>query len=174
MDPAALVPLGRIVKRHGLAGEVSVFLARDVALEGLVDARVWFVPPPLSVRSAQISAVRQGPKGPLVKFTGVEDPDAAEKLRGTTVMIERAALTEADEASSDVVDPIGLRIEDVEKGELGTVTDLIVTGANDVWVVDGGAFGQVLIPVIDDVVETVDWQQRTARVRLLPGLIEEA
>ena len=63
---------------------------------------------------------------------------------------------------------------DEERGELGVIDEIIVTGANDVWVVRGGPLGEVLIPVIDDCVLEVDTETRTARVRLLPGLIEEA
>ena len=70
-------------------------------------------------------------------------------------------------------DPIGLKVTDDERGLLGVVEDVIVTGANDVWVVDG-PLGEVLLPVIDECVVSVDWDERTARVRLLPGLVPEA
>jgi 16S rRNA processing protein RimM len=52
------------------------------------------------------------------------------------------------------------------------VTDVIVTGANDVWVVEG-RFGQVLVPDIDDVVGEIDEEAGTVSVTLLPGLIED-
>jgi len=61
---------------------------------------------------------------------------------------------------------------DDERGLIGTVDDVIITGANDVWIVDG-PFGEVLIPVIEDVVHEIDEDAMTARVTLLPGLIEE-
>jgi 16S rRNA processing protein RimM len=50
--------------------------------------------------------------------------------------------------------------------------DVIETGANDVWVVQGTRFGEVLLPVTDEVVLDVDDASGTAHVRLLPGLID--
>jgi 16S rRNA processing protein RimM len=74
-----------------------------------------------------------------------------------------------DEADNE----IGLRVIDVDRGDIGTVADVIVTGANDVWVLRNGPYGEVLIPVIDDVVLEIDEVEGTASVRLLPGLIDE-
>ena len=61
-----------------------------------------------------------------------------------------------------------MSVVDEARGVLGEIVEVIVTGANDVWVVDG-PFGEVLLPVIDDVVLDVDEEARTAQVRLLAG-----
>jgi 16S rRNA processing protein RimM len=53
------------------------------------------------------------------------------------------------------------------------VAEVIVTGANDVWVVRGGRWGEVLVPIIDEVVHDIDESSGTASVRLLPGLLPE-
>jgi 16S rRNA processing protein RimM len=65
-----------------------------------------------------------------------------------------------------------MRVNDAAHGDLGMIEDLIVTGANDVWVVSG-PYGEVLIPVIDDVVLAVDHDAGSISVRLLPGLLPE-
>jgi 16S rRNA processing protein RimM len=70
-------------------------------------------------------------------------------------------------------DPVGMSVFDEERGGLGVIDEVLVTGANDVWIVRGGPFGEVLIPVIDQCVLELDWDAMVARVRLLPGLIEE-
>lgn len=171
MDPAAFVPLGRIVKTHGLAGEVSVAETGRLPLVRAVGMTVWLVPPPASVRSARIESVRQGPKGPLVKLSGVNDPDTAASLRGASLTARAADLPA--EALEEELDPIGLIVLDTVRGEIGTVEDVIVTGANDVWIVRGGPFGEVLVPVIDQVVHEIDEEAGTVEVTLLPGLIEE-
>jgi 16S rRNA processing protein RimM len=138
-----------------------------------IGLEVWFVPPPAGVRSGRIENVRRGPKGPLVKVSGVEDIGAAQKLVGADMMVRTEDMP-ADwcEPLDDGVDPVGLRVTDVERGLLGEVVELIVTGANDVWVVDG-PYGEVLLPVIDDVVLEIDWEQETVQVRLLPGLLPD-
>jgi 16S rRNA processing protein RimM len=168
MDADAFVEIGRVAKTHGLFGEVSVIVTGDLPVERLAGLEVWFVPPPHALRSARITAVRPGPKGPLFALEGVTDIGTAETLRGCRVLARAADVPEAEFE----FDPVGLVLTDPVRGLIGTVEDVIVTGANDVWVVDG-PFGEVLIPVIDDVVREIDEEEMTAVVTLLSGLIEE-
>jgi 16S rRNA processing protein RimM len=168
MDAEAFVEIGRVAKTHGLNGEVSVKVTGGLPFDRLEGIGVWFTPPPHTLRTSRIVGVRPGPKGPLFSFEGVTDISTADTLRGCNVLARAEDLPEIEEE----FDPVGLAVIDDERGPLGTVSDVIVTGANDVWIVDG-LFGQVLIPVIDDVVREVDEDAMTARVTLLPGLIEE-
>jgi 16S rRNA processing protein RimM len=152
MDAGAFVEIGRVASTHGLVGEVSVIMTVDLPVPRLCGLEVWFVPPPADVRTARISSVRSGPKGPLFTFDSVTGIDAAAQLRGRTVLARTADLPEIEEE----FDPVGARVSD----------------ANDVWVVEG-PFGEILIPVIDDVVDEIDEDAETIRVRLLPGLLDE-
>jgi 16S rRNA processing protein RimM len=168
MDADAFVEIGRVAKTHGLYGEVSVIVTDGLPVERLTGIEVWLVPPPRALRTTRITGVRPGPKGPLFALESVGDIGAAEELRGC-VLLARS------EDVPDVVeefDPVGLVLTDATRGLIGTVVDVIVTGANDVWVLDG-PFGEVLVPVIDDVIGEVDEDAMTAQVTLLPGLIEE-
>ncbi len=171
MEPRTYVPVGRVVKAHGLNGEVSVIPADGLLFVFEEGLRVWFVPPPADVREALVQHVRRGPKGPLVKFSGVDDIDAAHRLNGASIIAGSDDLPAGWDEAAD--DPVGLVVTDTARGVLGEVVDVIVTGANDVWVVEGGPHGQVLLPVIDPVILSVDWEARTAEVELLPGLIED-
>ncbi len=168
MEP--FVPLGRVVKTHGLKGEVAVDPATDLPFllpEGL---KVWFVPPRDGAGPTTVESVRTGSKGPLVRLAGIHDISTAERLVGTTMVC--GAKDDPFVREEEPPDPVGLAVADEERGDLGRVEDVIVTGANDVWVVRGRRFGEVLVPVIPDVVLEVDEDSRTARVRLLPGLVE--
>jgi 16S rRNA processing protein RimM len=165
------VRVGRVARAHGLKGEVSVVETTDLPFVSLVGTSVWFVPPGAGLRSARIASVRQGPKGPLVTFDGITDADSAALLRGKDVTVGVEDLPEDFDDLS--FDPIGMRVLDEERGDLGEIVDVIVTGANDVWVVEGGAYGQVLVPVIDDCVRDIDEEAGRVTVTLLPGLIED-
>jgi 16S rRNA processing protein RimM len=169
MDAAAFVEIGRVSKTHGLNGEVSVIVAGHLAPGSLLGLEVWFVPPTPGIRCTRITKVRPGPKGPLFSFEDVRDVAVADSLRGCTVLAEAVSVPSPE----DEFDPIGFSVVDARRGSLGTVTDVIVTGANDVWVVEG-PFGEVLLPVIGDVVKEIDEDARAVRVVLLPGLLEEA
>lgn len=162
--------VARVIKAHGLKGEVAVKPLVDLPLERLCRAPVWFVPPPAGVTDRQLAGVRPGPKGPLLAFSPALSTDEAHLVAGCTVLVRANVIP--DDMPDDEPDPVGLRVVDEERGPLGVVEDVIVTGANDVWVVQG-PFGQVLIPVIDDVVIAVDESAGLVTVRLLPGLIDE-
>lgn len=168
MDAEAFVEIGRVSKTHGLNGEVSVIVTGNLPVERLAGLEVWFVPPPRGVRSSRIAGVRPGPKGPLFALDGVESIGAAEELRGCVVLAHAGDVPEAEEE----FDPVGYTVTDAERGLIGVIEDVIVTGANDVWIVQG-PFGMVLVPVIDDVICEIDEDQMTVSVTLLPGLIDE-
>lgn len=164
--------VGRIVKTHGVKGEVSVKPYAEASLDVLVGMQVWFVPPPAQMRTSTISGVRPGPKGPVVLFDGISDITGATAITGRELLVSTESLpAEWSEPDSDN-DVVGMSVTDEERGDLGSVVEVIVTGANDVWVVDG-PLGEVLIPVIDDVVLGYDEETDTAHVRLLEGLLDE-
>ena len=168
----AFVPVGRVARLHGLDGDLVVLPADEVPFFLERGTRVWFVPPSLSgVREGVVTDVRETQRGFVVHVAGVDDSRTASPLVGKSVSVRASDVPEVEPSTE--VSPVGLTVVDVERGALGTVGEVIETGANDVWVVDEGPYGQVLVPVIDDVVLEVDEVSRTATVRLLPGLIEE-
>lgn len=171
MKDAPFVPVGRIVKVHGLKGEVSVVSSAGPPFSIPERIAVWVVPPPSGPLCCTVESVRQGPKGPLVKLSGISGRGEAEMLRGRTLVADPADLPEG--WSVEEPDDTGLLVVDEERGEIGTVEETIATGANDVWVVRSDRFGEVLVPVIEDVLVDVDHGSRVALVRLLPGLLDE-
>ena len=168
--PAPYRRLGRIAKAHGTTGEVSVVPIDSLAVLRPDEGDVWIVPPPRSGAIARrLLSVRPGPKGVLVRLTGIESPADAHEIVG------RWLLVSGEETSPDAAADrlIGMQVIDADRGSIGCVADIIVTGANDVLVVEGGRFGQVLVPVIEQVVVSVDEATNTISVALLDGLIDE-
>ena len=172
MEPTPFVQIARLVKKHGTAGELSASELAGPLDELPHGLAVWVVPPPEHPLQLRLSGVRPGPKGPLLTLSGIDTPERARELVGRYLLADQEGLPDGW-LGEHAADPIGLEVIDVERGRLGRVVDTIATGANDVWVVSGGSVGEVLLPVIDDVVLSVDEERRTAKVRLLPGLIDE-
>jgi 16S rRNA processing protein RimM len=173
MNQQMYVTIGRVVKTHGLKGEVSVAPAAATSFSVLDGMAVWFVPPPEGVRESRVISSRRGPKGPLVTFEGVVDLTTAARLVGTEVLVLASTLPpEWHEITDEPDEFVGYVVTDDVHGHLGEITETIVTGANDVWVVEG-PLGEVLIPVIDDCVVEVDDERETVRVKLLDGLLPE-
>ncbi len=146
----ALLSIGVIVGTHGLGGEVRVKLFSDDP-EHLMD-----IDEVLVGRSAQpyvIQSVRFHKGMALVTFEGVEDIDAAEALRNQPVRIQGAKLPPLEPNEYYLYQVIGIEARLEDGSVLGTVTDVIETGANMVFVVkpvDGGK--DELFPSIPEVV----------------------
>lgn len=163
--------LGRIARAHGTQGEVSIATGEDLSLARLDGVEVWIVPPPaVGALPRTVTGVRPGPKGLLARISGVDSAADAHDLTGRWLLVDAEQLPEPEATGDDF---IGMQVRDAVRGVLGSVTDVIVTGANDVLVVDGGPFGQVLVPVIDDVMVSVSDADSMIDVALLEGLIDE-
>jgi 16S rRNA processing protein RimM len=164
------VSVARVIKTHGLQGEVAVKPLLDLPFDLLVGKAVGVVPPVAGAEDLVLTGVRPGPKGPLLSISGVTTLSVARSMAGGTIIVRSSDVPEGwDE---DEFDPVGYAVHDTTRGDLGVIEDVIVTGANDVWVVEG-PLGQILLPVIDDVVLEVDDDARVFTVALLSGLIDE-
>lgn len=170
--PAPFVRLGRVVRVSGRSGALAVAFDPRIAPEDLAGLDVWVVPPlPSGVRHFRIGSVAPSRRGAVVGLEGLGDPDEARAAVGRFLL---AREQDVPDLAANADSLVGYDVLDRGRGRLGSVTEVIVTGANDVLVVEGGPFGQVLVPVIDDVIEGVDHTRQTVRVALLEGLIEEA
>jgi len=67
---------------------------------------------------------------------------------------------------------IGCRVITDEGKELGTITEILTPGANDVWVVKRPGGKQALLPVIDEVILKVDVPEKTVHVHIMEGLLD--
>ncbi|MCL2437587.1 MAG: 16S rRNA processing protein RimM [Coriobacteriia bacterium] len=143
---------------------------------------VWLIPPPLNNRHLKTEAVRIAADRLLLNFAGVDDRISARDLVGRDVLVHRsdvpdnllAALDKCQSASFDEGSfGLGLEVHSDSHGHLGTVTEVIETGANLVWVVTGDNYGEVLLPVIDDCILDIDENAGAATVVVMKGLINE-
>jgi 16S rRNA processing protein RimM len=171
VDSSPYIAVGRIVTTHGVGGELSVAPTTGLPVADLLGCDVWVVPPVRLARPHTVTTVRPGPKGPLVTLDGVADVGHASQMVGHLISLPRSEVPA--EHLESATSHVGFTVRDETHGSLGMVEELIVTGANDVWVVRGDR-GEVLVPVIDDVVLGINEDARSIDVRLLPGLLEES
>jgi len=175
--------LARIQRTHGKHGEVSLrpLYSFELTTAILELCPVWLIPPPLENRFLHTESVRATADRLLVHFEGITDKTAARALVGCEILVEKSHLSvellaDLAQEQNDYIDEdsygLGLEIHSDNYGQLGRVTEVIETGANLVWVVDGGPYDEVLLPVIDDCVLEVDFGAGTARVEVMKGLID--
>lgn len=171
--PDGYIAVGHIVGVHGLRGEIKMELYTDFP-ERFVPGETLLLGADLA--EIEIVGVRPHKQNLLVHFDGVTDRTAAESLRNLWLFVPEADAAELEEGVYWIHDIIGLRVVEETGNALGVITDVLATGANDVYVVRRNA-GQspaqeVLLPAIPDVVRAVDLAQGVMTVHLLPGLLE--
>lgn len=106
----------------------------------------------------------------VLKLRRVDDAQAARRLRGGTVWAPAGQVPELPRGVYYQERLVGLEVHDAELGPLGRVADVLETGGVDVLVVDGGAEGEVLVPLAREIVRRIDEDAGAIEVRLPPGL----
>ena len=110
----------------------------------------------------------------LIKFAGIDTPEAANALRNTVLYMNRADV-ELDDNTYFIQDLQGMQVVDADDGRTyGTLHDVLQTGANDVYEVQSPAGKMLLVPVIPEVVLKVDFETDTITIRPLKGLFDDA
>ena len=113
------------------------------------------------------------PQGyPIIKFQGYPDRTAAERLRDTYIEIEEADLRPLPEDEYYIDDLVGLEVVTTEDVPVGHLTEVLTTGANDVYVVARPGQRDVLVPAIGDVVISVDLDAGRMVIDAVPGLLD--
>lgn len=161
---------GKIVGTHGIRGEVRIDPWCD-SPEFLCALKTLY----LDGRGEKAIKVKCRPHKniTLCKIEGVDTIEDAERLRGRIVYIDRNDVT-LDEGVHFVQDLIGLEVRDADSGEVyGTLTDVLRTGANDVYEItrDGKKY---LAPVIDEVVREIDTEGGFVLITPMKGLFDDA
>ena len=168
---AAYKNIARVVRPHGTKGEVLVAPLRGLPFLLVEGMRVHITPPALKrERVSTVESVSETPDGARVRFSCSHDLDAAESLAGCLILASCSDF-ELGPLQAAFADLIGRPVVDERHGELGRVVEVMETPANDVWVVDGGPFGEVLIPVIDDVVASIP-EGGAIFVHVMDGLLD--
>lgn len=145
--------MGRIAAPHGVKGWIKVQPLTAEA-RSLLDYRNWWIGGEGGWQEhAIVGGTVQG-QSLLAKLENCDDREAAALLKGKTVAVPRAALPAAQAEEYYWADLIGLRVVNVVEQDLGRVTAVVQTGANDVLVVEDGR--ERLIPFIAQVIREVD------------------
>ncbi|MFA4885509.1 MAG: ribosome maturation factor RimM [Desulfotomaculaceae bacterium] len=107
----------------------------------------------------------------VVKFKDINDMNAAEAIKGGVLEITRAQLTPLPEGSYYIFDIVGLSVYGSGGERFGEITEVLQTGANDVYIVDTGG-KPLLIPALRQVVKEIDLTGRRMVVDLPEGLMD--
>ena len=177
--------IGVITSTHGLKGEVKVFPTTDSPKRFLEVENVILKTNKGDIET-KITGVRFFKNLVIVKFDAFDNVDQVQNMHGTDIMIARADAQPLEEGEYYIADLIGCKVVVDEESvancknllkdgrELGTVKDVLQTGANDVYVVQTfvNEPKEVLLPVIKDCIKNVDIEAGIITVYVMPGLID--
>jgi 16S rRNA processing protein RimM len=168
MDESCLVPVGKVVKAHGIRGELKV-LPYGETLGGMEAGEGLLLIEGGHQRRLTLVSLRAQTRVCIAKFEEIEDMNQAEELAGKDLLVDKDRLPRLPEGEYYHFQLIGLSVVTKEGRLLGSVSAVLETGGNDVYVVESGG-KELLIPAIEDVVCEVDLENGKLIVDLPEGL----
>jgi len=166
MDPEPTVVVGRVARPHGVTGEIAVVVLSEVPERFTDGAVVWLE----DGRALTVGSSRPHKDRLLVRFREVIDRTQAEALHGALLVVPESMSPPLPEGSWWDHQLIGCSVTTEAGRALGTLTEVIHTAANDVWSVTDEMGAETLIPVLRDVLVSVDVTATRIVVNEIPGL----
>ncbi len=167
VEPRFLV-IGRITKPHGVHGDVRVMPHTDLP-ERFTWLETVYVGE-TELRPVAVEGVRFHGEVILLKLAGYDGREAAGVLRGEWLLVPESEAIPLEEGEYYLYQLEGLAVFTDDGEHLGELTQVIETGANNVFVVKGQK-GEALLPDTDEVVQEIDFENGRMTVHLLPGLL---
>jgi 16S rRNA processing protein RimM len=163
--------LGRIVKTHGIRGEVQVYPYSDAG--SFSDCKDIFVQDIYGNKVPQgvLKARTKKGQGVILTLEGVVDRTQAGSFVGKEIFLDRTRLSPLAEGEYYWHELEGLTVVNAVGEELGILSDILATGAHDVYVVKGDR-GEILVPAVEQMVKEIDLEKGVIKVDLPPGLVE--
>lgn len=162
--------LGQIVNTFGIKGMVKVKPFTD-NIEQFEELEKIYIKNKSGKKEYQIQEVKFHKQMVLIKFEGIDNPEDAELLRNSYVLINRKDAKPLEEGTYYIVDLLESEVYTDENVLLGKVEDIFNTGSNDIYVVKDELGKQVLLPGIPEVIKQVDIENKKITVHIIPGLM---
>jgi 16S rRNA processing protein RimM len=171
-----LYQVGAITQTHGIRGEVKVFPMTD-DVSRFKNMKELILDTGKEQIVLEVTSARPQKNLVILKFKGIDNINDVEKYKGCGLFVTKENRVKCKKDEYFIADLIGLRAIDEEGEAFGTISDVIQTGANDVYVITTKQGEEVMIPAIKDCilevsVEEQDGQAGYVRIHLLPGLLD--
>ena len=166
-----MLQVGIITSTHGVRGEVKVYPTTDDPRrfrrlkEVVLDTG-------REKLNLEIEGVKFFKQFVILKFKGLDNINDIEKYRQKSLYVTRKNAVRLQRDEYFIADLIGLKVQDEDGTELGTVKDVIETGANDVYEVEMADGRSLLLPAIKQCILNVDVENGMMQVHVLEGLLD--
>lgn len=164
--------VGVIIKPHGIKGEVKVYPTTDSPLRFNEITHVNIIQQGKELGDHKISGVKYFKDTVILKLKGYDNINDVESLKGAELYIPREEGAELEEGEYYIADIIGMDVVTDNGDRLGSIKDVMETGANDVYVVSTDGGRELLIPAIKQCIINTDIEKNVMTVHLIDGLLE--
>lgn len=162
------VTVGEVMRARGVKGELLVRPETESMERFLSIRSVW-----VTRRNFEVERSKSQGELALVKLKGIDSREDAMEFAGLALEIPRSEVPSRLNGEHYMFELVGMKVTRTDGIELGTVTDILETGSNIVYVVRSPRGKEVLIPATQDAIEKLDYENCEIRVRPVPGLFDD-
>lgn len=166
-----LLRVGVITSTHGIAGEVKVFPTTDDP-NRFKKLKKCIMKTERETLELDIVSVKFFKNMVILKFKQFSNINEIEKYRNAELFVTRENAVPLKEGEYFVCDLIGLKVVDEENNEIGVVTDVLQTAANDVYEIETSDGKKHLFPAIKQCILNVDLENSVMKVHVMKGLMD--
>ena len=161
--------VGAVTTTHGIRGEVKVFPTTDDSGR-FKKLKTVLVEEKQGFSELHIKSVRYFKNLVILSFKEYDNINQVEYLKGRKLFVARKDAVALSENEYFISELIGIKVIDEAGCEVGTLTDVISTGANDVYVVEEASGKELLLPAIKECILSVDIENEIMKVHMMDGL----
>lgn len=165
-----MLQVGVVTTTHGVRGEVKVFPTTD-DVNRFKKLKEVFLDIGKEKVSLEIEGVKFFKQMVILKFKGIDTLDDAAVYRQAGLYVTRENAVKLQKDEYFIADLIGVSVYDEADRLLGSLEDVMATGANDVYVIRMTDGRELLLPAIRQCILDVDVEQERMKVHVLEGLL---
>lgn len=166
-----LLQVGAITQTHGVRGEMKVFPLTD-DVKRFKKGVCLILDTGKEKIEVEIDGVKFFKQYVILKFKGYDSINDIEKFVKKNLYVTRENAVKCKKDEYFIADLIGIEVCAEDEEIIGTITDVMQTGANDVYVVEMTDGKEVLLPAIKECILQVDMEQKVMKIHKMPGLFD--
>lgn len=164
-----LLQVGILSSTHGVHGEMKVFPTTD-DVRRFKKLKSVMLDTDNGLKETKIESVKFFKQFVILKFEGYDSINDIERYKGRSIFVTRENAVRLEKDEYFIADLIDMKVEEEDGSELGILSDVLETGANDVYVVSLNDGGELLLPAIKQCILSVDIEGGIIKVRVPEGL----
>ena len=167
-----LLQVGILSSTHGVRGEIKVFPTTD-DVKRFKKNKEYILETKNGNMDVRVESVKFFKQFVILKFEGIDTLDDILVYKGCSLYVNRAHAVKLQKDEYFIADLIGVEVFDEDDNYIGKLTDVLETGANDVYEITTEDDKTYLFPAIKECIKKVDMEKRKITAYVMPGLMED-